>query len=66
MSAMNCLNSGAGMPSGLISTHNDRRFLGVPWQYEPEGYELTSGDWYLPDFLVHLWRKATDVAAGHV
>src|SRR6516162_10165749 len=32
--------------------------LGVPWQYEPEGYELTSGDWYLPDFLVHLKRRS--------
>jgi hypothetical protein len=26
----------------------------VPWQYEPEGFVLSTGDWYLPDFLVRL------------
>lgn len=25
--------------------------LGVPWEYEPEGFELKAG-WYLPDFRV--------------
>lgn len=24
---------------------------GIPWQYEPEGFDL-DGDWYLPDFLL--------------
>jgi hypothetical protein len=28
--------------------------LGVPWHYEPEGFVLSTGEWYLPDFLVHL------------
>ena len=28
--------------------------LGVPWHYEPEGFKLSSGQWYLPDFLVRL------------
>jgi len=28
--------------------------LGVRWDYEPEGFALSTGDWYLPDFLVHL------------
>jgi hypothetical protein len=28
--------------------------LGVPWHYEPEGFKLLSGAWYLPDFLVDL------------
>ena len=28
--------------------------LGVPWEYEPEGFKLSTGEWYLPDFRVHL------------
>ena len=23
------------------------------WEYEPEGFELDNGQWYLPDFLLH-------------
>ena len=26
---------------------------GVRWEYEPEGYVLTDGQYYLPDFLLH-------------
>lgn len=26
---------------------------GVKYEYEPEGYELDNGLWYLPDFLLH-------------
>lgn len=26
--------------------------LGVKWQYEPEGFHLSNGEWYLPDFYV--------------
>lgn len=26
--------------------------LRIPWQYEPEGYELSNGNQYLPDFLL--------------
>ena len=29
--------------------------LGVEYEYEPEGFELTSGQGYLPDFRVTLW-----------
>lgn len=25
----------------------------VDWEYEPEGYDLGDGLWYLPDFLLH-------------
>ena len=25
----------------------------VDWEYEPEGYDLGNGMWYLPDFLLH-------------
>ena len=25
----------------------------VKWEYEPEGYVLPNGQWYLPDFLLH-------------
>ena len=27
--------------------------LGVRYEYEPEGFELDDGTWYLPDFLLH-------------
>lgn len=27
--------------------------LGVPWEYEPEGYDV-NGQWYLPDFKLYL------------
>lgn len=26
---------------------------GVKWEYEPEGYDLGNGQYYLPDFLLH-------------
>ena len=26
---------------------------GVKWEYEPEGYDLGNGTYYLPDFLLH-------------
>ena len=26
---------------------------GVDWEYEPEGFDLGDGIWYLPDFLLH-------------
>lgn len=26
--------------------------LEIEWQYEPEGFKLSSGEWYLPDFRV--------------
>ena len=26
---------------------------GVDWEYEPEGYDLGNGLYYLPDFLLH-------------
>jgi hypothetical protein len=28
--------------------------LGVPWEYEPEGFVLSTGEWYLPDFRIQL------------
>ena len=27
--------------------------LGLEWEYEPEGYELSDGSWYLPDFRIN-------------
>lgn len=32
---------------------------GVKWEYEPEGFDLGDGNYYLPDFLLHdvrVWR----------
>ena len=26
--------------------------LGMRWEYEPEGFKLSTGEWYLPDFRV--------------
>ncbi|MEW2635389.1 hypothetical protein AB0903_28030 [Streptomyces sp. NPDC048389] len=34
--------------------------LGVVWQYEPEGFDLGSGHWYLPDFWLpdlRIWLE---------
>jgi len=28
--------------------------LDVPWEYEPEGFILSTGEWYLPDFRIRL------------
>lgn len=33
--------------------------LGVKWEYEPKGYDLGNGVYYLPDFLLH------DVTVNH-
>lgn len=27
--------------------------MGIDWEYEPEGFVLDDGTWYLPDFLLH-------------
>ncbi len=42
--------------------------LGVKWEYEPEGYDLGNGIYYLPDFLLHdvtvnhgLFRRHCDI-----
>lgn len=26
--------------------------MGIPWRYEPEGFQLSDGSWYLPDFYL--------------
>ena len=28
--------------------------MGLEWEYEPEGFELPSGEWYLPDFFLPI------------
>lgn len=28
--------------------------LGIRWEYEPEGFVLSNGEWYLPDFRIWL------------
>ena len=30
--------------------------MGWQWEYEPEGYVLSDGSWYLPDFLINDGR----------
>ncbi|MBQ1293958.1 MAG: hypothetical protein IIY21_07950 [Clostridiales bacterium] len=34
--------------------------LGVKYEYEPEGFELDDGTWYLPDFRVKCYGKRGD------
>lgn len=60
------------MLKAIETVHNGYRFrsrlearwavffdtLGIEYQYEPEGYELSNGEWYLPDFYLpqhDLW-----------
>ena len=35
--------------------------LGIEYQYELEGYELSNGEWYLPDFYLHLNKMWVEV-----
>ena len=41
--------------------------LGIAWQYEPEGYELNDGTWYLPDFYLPDFERGcwVEVKAKH-
>jgi hypothetical protein len=42
---------------------------GVDWSYEPEGFDLGNGDFYLPDFFLALkpshWRRKEFDAPGY-
>lgn len=31
--------------------------MGIKWEYEPQGFELKDGTWYLPDFYLHINRR---------
>ena len=31
---------------------------GIEWQYEPEGFILEDGSWYLPDFYIKKIGRA--------
>lgn len=35
--------------------------LGVPWEYEQDGFELPNGDRYLPDFWFPRWQMFGEV-----
>jgi hypothetical protein len=37
----------------------------VPWIYEPEGYELSDGTWYLPDFYLPTAKAWMEVKGPH-
>lgn len=39
--------------------------MGVPWQYEPEGYQLSDGSWYLPDFYLPTCHGWLEVKGDH-
>lgn len=38
--------------------------LGLDWEYEPEGYELPDGTWYLPDFFIPSANAWIEIKAG--
>ena len=38
--------------------------LGLPWEYEKEGYDLGDGIWYLPDFWLPQVRMWAEVKPG--
>ena len=38
--------------------------LGVKWKYEPEGYDLGNGIWYLPDFWLPHVTSRNDLTPG--
>lgn len=35
--------------------------LGLKWDYEPEGFDLGSEGWYLPDFYIHDWNAYCEI-----
>ena len=37
----------------------------MPWRYEPEGFELSDGTWYLPDFYLPTARAWAEVKGPH-
>lgn len=39
--------------------------LGLEWVYEPEGYELQDGTWYLPDFWLPQLRLWVEVKPSY-
>lgn len=39
---------------------------GVPWDYEPEGYQLSDGTWYSPDFWLPSARAWLEVKGSHM
>ena len=40
--------------------------FGITWQYEPEGYHLSDGDWYSPDFWLPSARAWLEVKGSHM
>ena len=45
------------------ATHFDARE--IPWEYEPEGYKLSDGTWYKPDFYFPTARAWVEVKGDH-
>lgn len=35
--------------------------LGVDWEYEPEGFVLPNGEWYLPDFYIRNFDSWVEI-----
>ncbi len=40
--------------------------LGIPWQYELEGYEVAPNFWYLPDFFIPTWDAFVEIKPGPI
>lgn len=45
------------------AAHFDARQM--PWDYEPDGFALTDGTWYLPDFYLPTARAWAEVKGDH-
>lgn len=45
------------------AAHFDK--LELPWMYEPEGFELSDGSWYLPDFWLPTAKAWAEVKGLH-
>jgi hypothetical protein len=35
--------------------------LGIPWEYEPQGFNLSNGQKYLPDFRLPTWNAWVEI-----
>jgi hypothetical protein len=66
MRAIPTIYAGVSFRSRLEATwarHFDR--MQLSWNYEPQGFELSNGVWYLPDFYLPTARAWAEVKGAH-
>ena len=39
--------------------------IGIEWEYEPEGFSMPDGEYYLPDFYIEDWNTWIEIKPKH-